>query len=238
MKRIIIIGATSGIGKALAALYAEKGHRVGITGRREELLTGLQKKFPQNIFTACFDVTGSENTRHLQELIAALGGLDLFIYNAGFGEPSDTLDIDMELSTTLTNVLGCVELAGYAFNYFLGQGYGQIALTSSVAALRGNSFAPAYSASKAFVSNYAEGLNMKAWKLGKKIVVTDIRPGFVDTKKAKGHGRFWVATPQKAALQIMEAIAKKRRVAYITKRWWLIAQLMNLLPFSLLRRLA
>lgn len=237
MKRIIIIGATSGIGKELAVLYAEKGNRVGISGRRQDSLAALQYEYSTTIFTVSFDVTGNDNKRHLQELITALGGLDLFIYNAGFGEPSEILEVETEMATTRTNVLGCVELTGHAFNYFIEQGNGQIAITSSVAALRGNSFAPAYSASKAFVSNYAEGLAIKARKLKKEVVVTDIRPGFVDTKMAKGNGRFWVATPQKAAKQIIEAIAAKKRVAYITRRWWLVGQVMKLIPFWLYRRL-
>lgn len=209
MKRIIIIGATSGIGKEMAILYAEKGNFVGITGRRQDLLYSLQDAYPTTIRTACFDVTGSDNKGRLQELITALGGLDLFIYKAGFGAPSEILDVETELATTRTNVFGCVELTGYAFNYFIEQGSGLIVITSSVAALRGNSFAPAYIASKAFVSNYAEGLAIKARKMKKSMVVKDIRPGFVDTKMAKGTRRFWVATPQKAAKQIAEAIAAK-----------------------------
>lgn len=162
--------------------------------------------------------------------------MDLFIYNAGFGEPSKALDVNTEVATTLTNVAGFVEMAGLAFNYFLEKGKGQIAIMSSVAALRGNSWAPAYSASKAFVSNYAEGLNIKAKRLKKDIVVTDIRPGFVDTKMAKGHGRFWVASVAKAVRQMMVAIERKKRIAYVTKRWRLVAFVLKALPYALYRR--
>lgn len=235
-KRIIIVGASSGIGRELALLYAAQGNVVGITGRRDNLLEEVKTHFPAQIFTACFDVTGNENEIFFRQLIREMDGLDLFIYNAGFGDPSENLDVATELSTTLTNVKGCVELVGLAFNYFVEQGKGQIAVTSSVAALRGSGWAPAYSASKAFVSNYAEGLNIKAARLKRDIVVTDIRPGFVNTKMAKGHGRFWVAAPQKAAMQIIKAIEKKKRVAYITRRWWLVAKAMSVLPYFLYRR--
>ena len=238
MKRIIIIGATSGIGKEMALLYAAKGHKVGITGRRNHLLQEIKNQYPNNIFTLCFDVTGNKNQQYLQQLINDLGGLDLLIYNSGFGDPSKELVCETEILTTKTNVNGCVEIASYAFEYFAKQGYGQLAFTSSVAALRGNSWAPAYSASKAFISTYAEGLNIKAKRLKKDIVITDIRPGFIDTKMAKGNKRFWVASPQKAARQIIEAIEKKKRVAYITKRWWLIGKLLKILPFWLYRRIA
>ena len=238
MKRIIIIGASSGIGKELALRYAASGNRVVITGRRSELLEEIKAIYPGTITTACFDVTGTDNEKHFHQMIKDLGGLDLFIYNSGFGEPSETLEVKTELATTLTNTVGFVELAGYAFIHFMQQGSGHIVVTSSVAALRGNSWTPAYSASKAFISNYAEGLVIKARKSGKNIVVTDLRPGFVDTRMAKGNGRFWVASPQKAAVQIITAIEKKKRVAYITQRWWLVAQIMKMVPFSLYRRIA
>ena len=210
---------------------------MGITGRRAGLLEELKTLFPQQIFTASFDVTSTENERRLLLLINELGGLDLLIYNSGFGEPSDGLHVKTELATTLTNVTGCVEIAGLAFNYFLERGRGQIAITSSVAALRGNGWAPAYSASKAFASNYAEGLNVKAARLKKDIVITDIRPGFMATKMAKGHRRFWVAPPRKAAAQIMRAIERKKRIAYITRRWRLVALLLKALPFWLYCRI-
>lgn len=238
MKRIIIVGASSGIGKELALRYADAGHLVGITARRENLLKEIQLRFPSRIFTASFDVREKESRAQLTQLIAALGGMDLFIYNAGTGEAAKEFNAEAEIITTETNVGGCVLLTSAAFVYFLTKGEGQMVFTSSVAALRGSSWAPAYSASKAFLSNYAEGLNMKARRLGKKIVVTDLRPGFVNTKTNGGNKRFWVASPQKAAAQIMQAIEQKKRVAYITKRWWLIGQLLKHLPFWLYRRIA
>lgn len=235
--KIIIIGATSGIGKELATGYLKKGFFVGITGRRENLLLEVKSVFPSNLFTSCFDVTSTKNIQHLKDLIADLGGLDLLIYNAGFGDPSEGLVEEIEIATTKTNVTGFVEIAAFAFNYFIQQGHGQMAVTSSIAALRGNGLAPAYSASKAFMSNYAEGLNMKASRLKKDIFVTDVKPGFVKTKMAKGHGRFWVASPQKAAAQIMKAIEGKRRIVYVTRRWWIIAQLFKIIPYALYRRI-
>jgi short-subunit dehydrogenase len=113
---------------------------------------------------------------------------------------------------------------------FLAQGYGHLAGISSIAALRGSWEAPAYNASKAFASNYLEGMHAKAVKSGKPIYVTDIQPGFVDTAMAQGEGLFWIASPQKAANQILEAIRKRKRHAYITRRWRLIGWILKLLP--------
>lgn len=236
-KKIIIVGASSGIGREIACRYVVNGNKVGVTGRRENLLNELKEKFSEQIFTSCFDVMGNNNQQKIQQLIDELGGLDLVIYNSGYGDPSKDLNVEIENKTTRTNVNGFVDIVSYAFNYFVQQGYGQIAVTSSVAVLRGNSWAPAYSAGKAFMSNYAEGLNIKAKRLKKDIVITDIRLGFINTKTAKGNRQFWVIPKEKAATQIIKAIERKKRVAYISKRWWWVAQIMKLLPYGLYRRL-
>ena len=236
-KKIIIVGASSGIGREIANTYATMGHKVGITGRREHLLNELKENYPDQIFTSCFDVMENQNQEKLRKLIQNLGGLDVLIYNSGYGDPSSELNWEIENRTTKTNVNGFVEIVGYAFNYFVKQGYGQIAITSSVAAVRGNSWAPAYSASKAFMSNYAEGLNIKSRRLKKDIIVTDIRPGFIDTKLAKGNRQFWVVSQKKAVKEIIKAIEKKKRVVYVTKKWWLVAQIMKLLPYGVYRRI-
>lgn len=211
---------------------------MGITARRSERLQEIRSLYPDKIFTASFDVRDPVGPGYLHQLITALGGMDVFIYNAGMGQPSREFLPEAEIETTETNVLGCVRLTAAAFAYFIQKGSGQIALTTSVAALRGNSWAPAYSASKAFLRTYAEGLQIKAGRLQKKIVVTELRPGFVNTGKAGANRRFWVITPQKAAGGIFHAIEKQKRIAYIPRRWWLVAQLLKVVPFSLYRRLA
>ena len=237
-QKVIIIGATSGIGRELATIFAREGYFVGVTGRRNDLLISLQNKFPENIVTENFDVTGKENIPHLQSLIQKLDGLDLLIYNSGYGEVSNQLDWDIEKHTTDVNVNGFIEIVCYAFNYFVNQGHGQIVCTSSIAAIRGNTHAPAYSASKAFESNYMEGLYFKAKKINKNIFITDIQPGFVDTGMAKGDGKFWVAPVKIAARQMYTAIQKKKKKAYITRRWWLIAWLLKWIPGFIFRRFA
>jgi len=124
MEKVIIIGATSGIGRELATIFAKNGYFVGATGRRNELLISLQNKFPKNIVIESFDVTGKENIPHLQALIQKLDGLDLLIYNSGYGEVSDQLDWEIEKHTTDVNVNGFIEIVCYAYNYFMNQGHG------------------------------------------------------------------------------------------------------------------
>lgn len=236
-RNVIIVGATSGIGRELALLYLQNGYHVGITGRRQHLLNEFQQQHPTQVITSCFDVTGNDNIVQLKELVQQLGGMDIFIYNAGYGNVSELPDAAIDNTTIKTNVTGFAETTAWAFNWFCKQGAGQIAATSSVAANRGSSRAPAYSASKAFMSNYLEGLHLKNKRLKKNITITDIQPGFVRTKMAKGYGQFWVSAPEKAARQIFSAIKRKKRRAYITKRWRLIAWLMRNMPYFIYRNI-
>lgn len=231
MKKCIIIGATSGIGGELARLYSSKGYLVGITGRRENLLKELSAEKPESYKIKSFDISIPDNSRkNLNELAEELGGLDLIIINSGTGNGNDNLDFEIEKETIMTNVLGVTEISGWAFNYFRNQGHGQIAIVSSIAGMRGGRFAPSYSASKAFLMNYTEGLRQKAKNLKLPVYVTDIRPGFVDTAMAKSENKFWVATTVKAAAQIFSALKRKKKIAYITKRWIIVAYILKLLP--------
>ena len=237
IKKIIIVGATSGIGRKMAELYVGAGNIVGITGRRKELLDEIENMSPGKIKTECFDVTGNENIERLTALIQKIGGLDILVYSSGIGELSKGLDWKIDKLTVDTNVNGFIEITNWAFNFFIEQGHGRMAVISSIAANRGNSWAPAYSASKAFQSNYFEALAIKANKMKKVIGITCVEPGFVDTKMAKGNKRFWLVPLEKAAKQIITAIEKKKQKVYVSKRWWLVARLMRLVPFWLYKRI-
>ena len=236
-QRIIIVGATSGIGRRMAEIYASEGNFVGITGRRKYLLDEIEKEFSQQIRTECFDITKNENLVHLESLKEKLGGLDLLIISAGIGEPSKELSWELDKLTVDTNVNGFVEIANWAFNFFVKQGHGHLVTISSIAAERGNSWAPAYSASKAFQNNYFEGLAIKAKRIKKNISVTCLSPGFVNTKMSKGNKQFWVVPVEKAVRQMMNAIKKKKRKVYVSRRWWIIAKLMQWIPYWLYKRI-
>jgi short-subunit dehydrogenase len=237
-KKILIVGASSGIGRKMAELYAEAGNTVGISGRRNHLLQEIQQQFPENIFTECFDVTQKENIFYLESLVKKLNGLDMLIISAGVGEPDRELIWELDKLMIDINVKGFAEIANWAFNFFIKQGHGQLVTISSIAAERGNSWAPAYSASKSFQTVYFEGLTMKARKMKKNISITCIEPGYVNTRMAKGNKLFWVVPVEKAAKQIICAIEKRKRKAYISRRWWLIAKLMRIVPYWLYKKFA
>jgi len=237
MKKAIIIGATSGIGKSLAELLIREGYEVGITGRREELFQSIKTQETSRIVCKKMDVQDLSTLEPISiELVSQMGGLDLLIISAGIGEENKNLNFDVENGVIKTNIQGFTCIADWAVRYFKEQGYGHLVNISSIAGIRGNGIAPSYNATKAYQINYLEGLRINVKEYSSSITITDIRPGFVDTAMAKGEGLFWVAPVQKAAEQIFEAIKQKKKVVYITKRWRLIALFLKIIPFSILKR--
>jgi short-subunit dehydrogenase len=231
MKKAIVIGATSGIGKGLAKLLADNDYRVGITGRRTELLNELKNEKPESYFVKSFNVNDTELiVEHLEELTTELGGLDLLIISSGTGEINEKLEFEIEKRTIETNVIGFTCIADWAFNYFEKQKYGHLVAISSIGGIRGSGEAPSYNATKAYQINYLEGLRQKATKFKERIIITDIRPGLIDTRMAKGDGLFWVMPVDKAVSQMYKAISNKKRVVYVTKRWRIIAIILKLIP--------
>lgn len=238
MKKAIVIGATSGIGKSLSEILIQNGYSVGVAGRRTEMLASLKDQYPDKIFCQQMDVQDvSVIESKCNELVQQLGGLDVLIISAGIGEENKLLDFSIENNVIKTNILGFVCATNCAMNFFKKQGHGQLVNISSIAGLRGNGEAPSYNATKAFQINYLEGLRLHSDKSGCSVYVTDVRPGFVNTDMAKGEGLFWVAPVEKAAAQIYSAIKRKKKVVYITKRWRLIGFLLKILPYSILKKL-
>jgi short-subunit dehydrogenase len=181
------------------------------------------------------DISNPDKATELfRGLLEEMGGADLVIICAGTGFMNPELEWRKEKATIDVNVIGFCALTNAAVKYFMEKGQGHLAAISSVAALFGSREAPAYNASKAFVSNYLEGLQAKMKSMRLPITITDIRAGFVDTAMAQGPGIFWMASPEKAARQIYHAITKKKACAYVTRRWRLIAWLLKILPHSLL----
>jgi short-subunit dehydrogenase len=229
--KIVLIGASTGIGRSLAELYASLGHEMVISSRRTVLLQSIKDKFPKTkIHVLEMDVAQTDESRlKMEEAEQLLDGIDLVIINAGVGFQKATYE--QEMNTIDINVRGFTALAQWSYKYFAKKGSGHLVGVSSLASQTGSAYSPEYHASKAFMANYMSGLRMRSSKFYPNVYVTDIRPGFVDTPMTKQNkGMFWVATPQKAAQQIASAIAARKKIVYVTKRYQLIALLLNLLP--------
>ncbi len=231
MKKAIVVGATSGIGRELALLLVRNNYLVGVTGRRESRLKDLQSAHAANIKISCFDVADTAGVAEkLDRLADQLGGCDLLILSSGVGELNPELKFEIEKDTIDVNVAGFTAVADWTFRYFEKQREGHFAAITSIAGLRGSRHAPAYYATKAYQINYLEGLRQRTKYLKMPVHITDIRPGFVDTEMAQEEGRFWVATAKKAAIQIKSAIDKRKPVVYVSRRWRSIAGVLKVVP--------
>jgi len=234
-KKAIVFGATSGIGKELAKLLVNDGYKVLVTGRRKELLDSIKNENPDKYLIRQHDITDLKDTEEFfKEIPGILETVDLIVHNAGVGENNFNLEWKKDLPTLETNVMGATKVYQLSYNYFKNQGFGHLVSITSIASLTGNRHVPAYHASKAFQASYMESLWMKARKTKKaKIVITNILPGYVDTDIISGP-TFWMAPVDKAVKQMYSAIKKKKRKAYITKRWRLVALVMKIVPPQIL----
>jgi short-subunit dehydrogenase len=239
MKNAIVFGATSGIGKSVTRILIKEGYKVAITGRRLEKLEELKKEFPDQILVKQNDIQQIEDVEKVfNEIVLEFKTIDLVIQSSGVGFVNPKLDWDKEQQTILTNVLGVTKLYVLAYKLFKEQQFGHLVGISSIASIRGSRAAPDYFASKAYQKSYLEGLYIKTKSIkSKKVFITDIRPGFVDTSMALGDQLFWMVPLEKAAIQIYSAIKKKKRVAYISKRWQLVAWVLKIVPAWILKKM-
>lgn len=215
---ILIVGATSGIGKALYSHYISCGNNVAIMGRRKSILDELYAANPSKTFSAQTDISDVKSFNDaFNSIIKSLSTIDLAIVCASVGELNETLDISQELTTLSTNVVGWTNAVDTTYHHFETIGKGHLVTITSIGGLQPTPIAPSYSASKAFQINYTKSLQAKAKKSA--IKITEIRPGLVDTRMAKGEGLFWVMPLEKVSKQIIRAIDHKRRLCIVTKRW-------------------
>ena len=239
MKNVIVFGSTSGIGKSLAEILIKKKCNVAITGRRLEKLEAIKKLYPNQVLIKQNDIQHiSEVEKVFNEIVSEFKTIDLVIQSSGVAFVNPTLEWELQEKTINTNVLCCTKLYALAYNLFKKQQFGHLVGISSIAAIRGNRSAPDYFASKSYQKSYLESLYMKTKSIkSKKVFITEIRPGFVDTAMTLGDGVFWMIPLEKASKQIYSAILKKKRVAYISKRWQIIAVILKMMPAWILKKI-
>lgn len=232
-KSAIVVGATSGIGREVASLLAQRGWRVGIAGRRENVLSEMVDIIDGIVAYEVIDVTTSESVDGLRRLIGKLGTMDLYFHSSGIGFQNIGLGAEKELATIETNCLGMARLVGEAFRYFESHNEidGQIAVISSIARTKGLGAAPAYSASKRFTSNYLESLCQLASIKGmRNIHITDIRPGFVRTPLIEGSNFPMQLDARNVARSIVGAVERRKHVVTINWLYRLLVFFWQMVP--------
>ena len=237
-KKVIIIGATSGIGREVALIYIAQGWKVGVAGRQEAELGSLRAEYPEQVYAQTLDVTQEDAPEKLHALIEQVGGMDVFLLSSGIGKQNPTLETGLELATAATNVEGFIRMTNAAFHYFEQQGHGHLAVISSIAGTKGLGAAPAYSATKGFQNIYMDALDQLARMKKLNIRFTDIRPGFVATPLLNNQKQYpMLMEAPIVALDIVSAIEKKKRVAIIDWKFRLLVGFWRLIPMWIWLRL-
>ena len=241
-QRVWIIGASSGIGRALAEALLERGARVAVSARREDALHMLAAAKPKATVMA-FDLTDrAAFARAQDDLYQAWGGIDLVVFSAGAYAPMRAWELDpARLDQMLDiNLRAPMAAAAQLIPLLLRQGGGAMAFVASVAGYRGLPKAAAYGPTKAALINFAETLYLDLAPRG--ISVFLINPGFVATPMTAGNDFAMPAliSPQEAAGEIIAGFARGGFEIHFPRRFTNWLKLLRLLPyrlyFSLVRR--
>ncbi len=233
-KRAIIVGATSGIGMEVAKVLAEQGWYIGIAGRRTELLEQMQAQYENVVAYRRIDVNEPDATSTLEELIEEMGGMELYFHSSGIGFQNTDLDIEKEVNTAVTNVVGVTRMLNVAFKHFQAhpEKEGHIAVISSIAGTKGLGAAPAYSSSKRYVNHYLECLTQLCSIKGiKNIHIHDVRPGFVRTALlGDGNPYPMQLEPRAVAKDIVQGIRKNRSIITVDWKYRILVFFWRLIP--------
>lgn len=240
MKKVIITGASGGIGKSLAEAYAAKGYSVGLTARRYEKLEEIQASLraqysrkDQMIEIAALDVDQFETVQPiLHELADKLGGVDIVVVNAGVNKTTKVGggQLLQEQQIIQTNITGAIATVNAAAEYFLKQGHGHVVGISSLAALVAIPRQAVYCASKAAVSMYLESARMELAR--KNIDVTTITPGFIKTDIVPGIEKYpFIVSPEKAAAEMLSLIERRKKTGIVPAwPWKFVKPFFGLIP--------
>ena len=245
-KRAIIIGASSGIGAAMARRLAKEGYLLAILARRKDALEELGAEINKQagetrVLTYQHDVTEYAAIPEIfQKILRDMRGIDTLVYVSGAQHPVGFSEYDFEKDEEMVAVglMGAIAWMGQAAILFEQMEAGQIVGISSVAGDRGRVGNPAYHTAKAGLSTYLESLRNRLTRNG--VNVLTVKPGFVDTETFRRNAKasFGVISSDKAAQKIWRAMRKKKQIVYVPGWWrWFMMVIRNV-PSFIFRRLS
>jgi short-subunit dehydrogenase len=242
-RQAIVIGATSGIGEAIARRLAKPGVKIALLGRRKselERVALVATASGAEAVEVVHDVTDFDAIPALfDRLLAQMGGVDLLVYAAGVMPTvvESEYDFAKDRQMVEVNALGAIAWCDCAAAHFEAQRAGTLLGISSVAGERGRRANPGYGASKAALTAYLEALRNRLSRYG--VSVVTVKPGFVDTDMTKGKpGLFWLISADEAARQSLAlAESGRSRQGFVPARWALVALIVRSIPSFLFRRL-
>jgi decaprenylphospho-beta-D-erythro-pentofuranosid-2-ulose 2-reductase len=240
----LIVGASSGVGEALARRLAREEYALGLIARRSDRLQVLCDEITNRHYIRAFAyqhdvVNTAEVPALLDKAINDLGGLDLFIYCAGtlFPNGPRVYRADEDLSTLQVNLLGAAAWITPVAQQFQQKRAGHIVGIGSIAGDRGRRGMPAYTASKAGLHTYLEGMRNRLWRDG--VTVTTIKLGQVQTDMLQNTDRQRrPISADRAADLIWHAIEQRKQTVYVPMWWRLIGLAIQHLPSVIFRRLS
>ncbi len=243
-RSVMITGASSGIGAALAYELGARGHDLALCARRLDRLASLRTAIQQHHPAIKVEIRELDVTRYervasvLEDLAEALGGLDIVVVNAGVdlvGKIGQG-QFDKCRGTVETNLLGAMATMDAAVEHFLARGRGHIVGISSIMAFRGLARNAAYSASKAGLANYLQALRPYLRRKG--VAVTIFYPGFIDTPlNDMLPQRPFLISAEKAARLMADRMARRVKAAMIpTWPWALVKWVLRVLPDRIMAR--
>ncbi len=243
-EKVVITGASSGIGAALAWQYAAKGCDIALCARRQDklqqLCEQLQKQYPhQQFIHESLDVAQLDTVADVfGRLKSRLGQLDIVIANAGITDVRATGNgqLDKDIRIINTNLLGAIATIDAAVAIFREQKKGHLVGISSFSAFRGIPGSAAYSSSKAALTNYLQAVGTELFR--KNIKVTCIHPGFINTDISDNMEKFpFVIEADKAASAMVKAINKgKKNVTVPSWPWAILKGVMPKLPDAIISK--
>ena len=235
---IWVIGASSGIGRALSLELAKTGARIIISARRKDELEQLKKEMDGSPMVFPLDVTDSDMTsRTAQAIRAAAGRIDRIIFMSAAYTPMKMDDLDLTISRNMieVNVMGALNVIHAIMPILKEQNHGQIVLCGSVAGYIGLPGGQPYSATKAAIKNLTESLNAECRKYQGNIDVKLISPGFVRTPLTDKNdfSMPMIITPEQAAKEITKGLKSSRFEIHFPKRFTMFLKLLEYLPYRI-----
>lgn len=241
----VVVGASSGIGAALAQKLAQEGYKVALLARRNERLVQAcdqinQLVGEQRAFAYQHDVTDFESIPALfQRILQDFQTINVLVYNSGimFSVGMSEYDFGKDRSTVEVNLLGGMAWLGQAAVLFERMGSGHLVGVSSVAGERGRVANPPYHAAKAGMSTYLESLRNRLSRKG--VHVLTVNPGYVDTELLAGvKTPFPASTPEQVAEAIFKALRHRTQVLYTPWWWRWILLVVRHIPSFIFRRMS
>lgn len=243
--KVVLLGGTTGMGRALARQLVERGEQVFLMGLEETDLSAsaadLQVRHPRQLpvgWAVCHLERPETFVPALDAADQALGGFDTVIVTAAMFATQETLEADVELTRRLltVNFAHTVVFCEHVKTRLLARGGGQLVVFSSVAGERGRKPVGIYGASKAGISAYLEAMDHKYHGQGLSVVC--VKPGFVKTGMTAGlKPPPFAGEPEQVAKQVLEAMRGRKPVVYTPKMWALVMWVIRLLPRFVMRRI-